>query len=160
MESRLINSKSIYAIRKNAEAMDISFPSALLIRKRFLQGELVKWKAFANMETDEIPYGTVVEINEELMSISRAEHSHDKPANLPVTEEQIEEARNFPIDKLISFVKGKIACPFHDDKNPSAYHGTRTNRLICPVCNKTWSALDILIKRDGMSFYGALKGSG
>ena len=42
------------------------------------------------------------------------------------------------------------------DKNPSAYHGTKTNRLVCPVCNKTWSALDILMQRDGINFKDAV----
>jgi len=80
--------------------------------------------------------------------------SKEKPV---ITDEDIEAARAYPIDQLIEFNRGKIACPFHEDKNPSAYHGTRSNRLVCPVCAKTWSALDVLMLRDGYGFIDAVK---
>lgn len=74
-----------------------------------------------------------------------------------ISDDDVANARNYPIDQLIEFNRGKVACPFHEDKNPSAYHGTKTNRLVCPVCNETWSALDILVKRDGINFVEAVK---
>ena len=73
-----------------------------------------------------------------------------------INDDMIAQARDYPIEQLIDFNRGKIACPFHADKNPSAYHGTKTNRLVCPVCNKTWSALDILMQRDGINFKDAV----
>lgn len=80
---------------------------------------------------------------------------NDKQA---ITDDDIAMARAYPIDKLIDFGRGgKVTCPFHEDRNPSAYHGTRANRLVCPVCNETWSAIDVLIKRDGMNFVDAVK---
>jgi len=73
-----------------------------------------------------------------------------------ITDEMIEQARNYPIEKLVEFTRGKARAFCHEDKNPSAYHATRVNRLNCPVCDKSFDPIGILTERDGMSFKEAL----
>lgn len=81
----------------------------------------------------------------------------NKPPKDDITDEEIVEARQVSIEMLVEFDRSrKTRCPFHDDKSPSAYMG-RNNRLICPVCNKMWSTIDILVDRDGMTFKQAVK---
>lgn len=62
-----------------------------------------------------------------------------------VTPEMIEQARKFPMELVIEFIRGKVRCisPDHDDKHPSAYYASRTNRLICPVCDKSWDTIAV-----------------
>jgi hypothetical protein len=44
---------------------------------------------------------------------------------------------------------GKVHCPFHDDKNPSA--SIKDDRLHCFVCNESWDILDISGKLNSYS---------
>ena len=74
-----------------------------------------------------------------------------------LTDADIEAARSVPITRVVEFGRGKSKCFNHADKNPSMYHGTRSNRAVCPVCGKSWSAIDVLIDRDGMTFIEAVR---
>jgi len=74
-----------------------------------------------------------------------------------LSEDQIEQARQYPIEKLIDFNRGKAIAFCHDDKNPSLYHARRTNRANCPVCDRSFNPVDVLMIRDGMSFASAVR---
>ena len=74
-----------------------------------------------------------------------------------ITDEMIEQARSYPIDKLIEFIRGKAKAFCHEDKNPSAYFATRKNRLNCPVCDRSFSPIDVLIHRDGYVWKDAVQ---
>lgn len=74
-----------------------------------------------------------------------------------LSEEMIEAARRFPVDRLVEFTRGKATAWCHEDRNPSLYHGTRRNVAVCPVCNRTFNPIDILMDRDGLSFAEAVK---
>jgi DNA primase len=75
-----------------------------------------------------------------------------------ITDEMIISARSYPVDRLIDFGRSKKAKAFcHEDKNPSMYHGTKINKAMCPVCNKAFDSIAILMKRDMMSFKDAVK---
>ncbi len=78
-------------------------------------------------------------IKKELAIIDRLIFEHKNQ----ITDEMIERARTTPIETIIEFVKGKTRCisPDHADNHPSAYYGKRTNRLMCPVCQKSWDAI-------------------
>lgn len=74
-----------------------------------------------------------------------------------ITDEMIARAKSFPVDKLIDFTRGKCHAFCHEDKNPSMFHGTRLNLAVCPVCDKKFDPIAILMQRDGMSFIAAVK---
>lgn len=73
-----------------------------------------------------------------------------------LTDEMIERARDYPVSQLIDFKHGKAIAFCHEDKNPSMFHGTRTNTAQCPVCAKSFDSIEILRERDGMSFKEAV----
>jgi hypothetical protein len=74
-----------------------------------------------------------------------------------ISEDDILAAREVPVETLVEFVRGKATAWCHDDRNPSAFHGTNNNLVVCPVCDKKFGPIDILIHRDGMSFIDAVK---
>jgi hypothetical protein len=73
-----------------------------------------------------------------------------------ITDEMIQAARDYPIHHLIDFNRGKAIAFCHEDRNPSMYHQTRLNRACCPVCDKSFDSIEVLIKRDGMTFKSAV----
>ena len=72
-------------------------------------------------------------------------------------EELRAQAMRVPITKVIEFINNKTTCPYHDDKSPSMYHAHRQNIAYCPVCGRGWNAIQILIDRDGMKYWEAVK---
>jgi hypothetical protein len=150
---------SPYAIKKICGEMDFSYKSAVKHRLMYLCQRLWYWgrwfeydKAWEKLD---MPYSTVpdiiVEMRRLIASLERKEKKGD------ITEDQVEYARNYPIDKLLEFKHGKTICPFHEDTKPSMFHATRTNHANCPVCNKSWDAIEILIQRDNLNFIKAVE---
>jgi len=74
-----------------------------------------------------------------------------------ITDDMIEQARGYPVENLFELVRGKVQCFKHQDRHPSMYHGSRTNKMVCPVCNETWDAIAVLMERDGYLFRDAVK---
>jgi hypothetical protein len=75
-----------------------------------------------------------------------------------VTDEMIEQANNHPVENLVKISKGKATAWCHDDKRPSLYKGTKgANAFFCPVCNKGFGPIQILMSRDGYSFVDAVR---
>lgn len=80
------------------------------------------------------------------------------PSSGSITDEMVERAREFSVCDLIpEFPRGRAVAWCHDDHNPSLYYGSRKQVAICPVCNKTFDAIDILMGRDGLSFTEAVR---
>jgi hypothetical protein len=75
---------------------------------------------------------------------------------LRLTEDQIRVAKFHPIENLIEFRNGKAIAWCHNDKNPSLTLWRQGNRAKCWVCDKAWSPIDVLMKRDGMGFVEAV----
>lgn len=74
-----------------------------------------------------------------------------------ITDAMIEHAREYPVDKVIEFNRGKAACFNHEDKHPSLTHNKKHNRAHCFVCGKGWDAIAVLQDRDGLSFPEAVR---
>jgi len=72
-----------------------------------------------------------------------------------ITDEMIDKAKLYPIEKLIEVNKGFALCPFHDDKNPSFY--VKNGYGYCFSCNKNASPIDICMEVKGYSFKDAVK---
>ena len=80
----------------------------------------------------------------------------NKPSNR-ITDADIERARDYPVNQLIEFTRGKAIAFCHEDRNPSMFYGSRTNTAQCPVCGKSFDAIAVLMDRDGYSFVDAVK---
>ena len=74
-----------------------------------------------------------------------------------ITDAMIEQAREYPIDNLIEFDKGRATCFNHEDRRPSMTHNKKHNRAHCFVCGKSWDGIAVLQDRDGMRFAEAVK---
>lgn len=74
-----------------------------------------------------------------------------------VSEDLIQKARDYPIEGLVDVGRnGKIRCPFHDDKTPSA--SIKNNKLRCfGACGRSWNPIDFIMERDGLTFLEAVK---
>lgn len=83
--------------------------------------------------------------------------TRNKPAANEITDDMIERARLYPVELLVEFKRGKARAWCHDDRNPSAFHGTRTNTVQCPVCARGFGPIDVLMDRDGCSFAEAVR---
>lgn len=164
---------SIHQTRKAAEEMSIPFKQAAWCRIRFLRAEVkrlsadVVWFCDYADSADQVNAGVAVHFawqafNElikaakELRQLSLAVNGHQLPKGR-ITDEQIEAAKAVPVDTLVEFVRGRALAWCHPDRNPSLYHGTRKNVAVCPVCDLKFGPIDILVKRDGMTFIDAVK---
>lgn len=79
----------------------------------------------------------------------------EREARVVITEEMIERARQYPLEKLIEINRQKFTkCFKHDDKTPSAY--CKNNFIHCFVCQKTWDTIAVLVERDGIGFREAV----
>jgi hypothetical protein len=74
-----------------------------------------------------------------------------------ITEDIIAAAKSHPMTSIIEFTRGKAKAFCHEDNNPSMYHATRLNLAICPVCDKRFDTIAVLMERDGMSFQDAVR---
>lgn len=67
-----------------------------------------------------------------------------------LTNEMIERAKQRHIADFVEVVRGKAICPFHDDHHPSM--SVKDNKYFCFVCNEGGDVIDLLVKRDGLTF--------
>jgi hypothetical protein len=80
-----------------------------------------------------------------------------EPKKNDITDEDIESARNYPIENLIAFRNGKSAAWCHTDKQPSLTHWKKANKARCFPCDKTYDPISVLMERDGYNFIDAVK---
>jgi hypothetical protein len=75
-----------------------------------------------------------------------------------VTDEMKEHARWIPIDSVVDFDRNKKALAWcHSDNRPSLYIASRLNLACCPVCDKRFNPIEVLMSRDGYKFYDAVR---
>lgn len=162
---------TVSEIRAKADEFGIPFKSAAWSRCRYLQDRL-RWHAqdlqifddFLNSE-DEWDYPAIllemrikafnaVSAERELQILTKLVNGLEHKGK--ITEEQIEQAKTTPVTNVIEFHRGKATAWCHEDRNPSLYHGTRKNVAVCPVCDKKFNAVDVLMDRDGLTFVEAV----
>lgn len=71
-----------------------------------------------------------------------------------ITPEKIAHARQYPIDRLLKVRHGMAQCPFHRDRHPSM--DVRKNFYHCYSCNQTGDVIDLVMKKDNVSFKQAI----
>lgn len=154
------NKKSIKDLKAQAEKEQKPFKTVLVERIVFLIEMMHEFNNWIECKTNEIPGMSLDDIHKELHRIQNAVKyiDHPPPAN-EITEEMVQDAKQVPVTSLVDFTRGVTKClnPEHEDKNPSAYYASRTNKLICPVCNKTWDAIDVKMTTDNLTFLEAVR---
>lgn len=80
-----------------------------------------------------------------------------KPKGNEITDEMIQAAKQYPIEQLFEFRMGKTLSFCHTDKVPSLSWHEKANRVTCFPCAKSFNPIDVLIQRDGMNFYDAVR---
>lgn len=77
--------------------------------------------------------------------------------NGKITEQMIQQARDYPFENLVEVNKNNFAlCPFHDDHTPSLY--TKGNYGYCfGACGWSGDTIKFVMKRDNISFVEAVK---
>ena len=152
---------------KEAEEMGVTTQYAVNCRRRFLTEELERidlelaWYEDYEGAPDSEYFALtqVSQLGEDKARI-HAELRRLKKVTLPqtgITDEDIDRARESNITSVIEFTKGKAIAFCHEDRNPSMYHATRLNLAICPVCDKKFDAIGVLMQRDGYSFQSAVR---
>ena len=128
--------------------------------------ELVDAAAEAETEDEASIYLVWVgDLGREMEQIRRdirtAEEMIHPPKNQPkdrITDEDIARAKEYPVNQVVEFDRqGRALAWCHDDHKPSLYYGARKNVAVCPVCGKTFNAVDVLMARDDLSFIEAVK---
>jgi len=72
-----------------------------------------------------------------------------------ISDIDIENARNYSLDKLLDIKKNFALCINHQDTKPSMY--CKKNFAHCFVCGWTGSAIDVVMKLEGLDFVAAVK---
>jgi DNA primase len=91
--------------------------------------------------------------------ITRLYASLKQRPDTSITDDMISQAKAVRIDSILEFRRGKCHCiaPDHQDKNPSAYYGSRANVLVCPVCDRKWDAIAVQMHFTGQTFKQAVR---
>jgi len=131
--------------------MGVSRLAAARMRSRFL---LESIEVYEQMEDKDVADIWILECLDEIISLNKKiVITHTPPDSITDTDIQI--AKEYPIEEVIEFYRGKALAFCHEDKTPSLVK--RKNRAICYPCNKSFNAIDVLIYRDGYSFVEAVK---
>lgn len=145
-----------FHVKKSAEDFGISIRDAVKMRVRYLLQIIDQWPDYLD-NGGEVPTISLIDAIEEIFELRRyAQMSNKAQTPGAITDEMIERARDYPVDNLVEFVRGKAKAWCHEDRNPSLFHGTRNNIVVCPVCDKKFGSIDVLVDRDGMTFRDAV----
>lgn len=75
-----------------------------------------------------------------------------------ITDEMIEQARNYPFEDLIEInKKGFAICPYHEEDTPSFSIDKVGNYGHCFGCDKTVDAIQYIMDREKLQFMDAIK---
>ncbi len=75
--------------------------------------------------------------------------------NTKITDDDITTAKEYPIENIIEFKKGKALCPFHDDHNPSM--SVKNNRYRCWSCGAKGDSINLVMELQKLEFREAVK---
>lgn len=71
--------------------------------------------------------------------------------------DRVSQAKGYPIQQLLPFVRNKACCPFHKEKTPSLHYYSSTNSCYCfGGCGRAYDSIDIYRKIHGCSFNEAV----
>ena len=145
-------------LKKVADEFGLIMQSVIKIRLRYLQLLLVDWISYIDEETNSIPALTFTKIIDEMIIFRNYTEMTKKSISIEsITNDMIQQAREYPIEKMIEFVNGRAIAFCHTDKTPSLVLDRKRNRAHCFPCGKDFNAVDVKIERDGYKFIDAVK---
>lgn len=160
---------TIHRILAKAREMEAPRSYAISCRQAFLMKESLRLHDLMEDVAGTMPEpvldfviwaGTMMDIKRDMEGVKKEldeiKRLKERTGN-EITDEMIERARMFPVGLLVEFRRGKTTAWCHDDRNPSAFHGTRKNVVVCPVCDKKFGPIDVLMTRDGLPFAEAVR---
>lgn len=137
-------------------------------RKREIEAELVEFYQFydAEVKADNPPLVRMMafrlrkieDLEKELGRISWSLQALDGKTRKGngITDEMIQQAREYPFEKLIEIGRGgMVRCPFHQDKSPSMY--IRRGFAYCFGCGRSWNPIDWVMEKEGVDFIEAVR---
>lgn len=135
-------------ILKLVRDMDKDFPEheRAEMRRRYLLGKIQEIKPKYLETQDPI-------LREELKSLLFEAKIYTGEVE-GFTMQDIGNARNFPITRLIKNRGMMALCPFHNEKTPSL--NLKGNFYYCHGCGATGDVIDFLMKKDGLTFRQAI----
>lgn len=74
-----------------------------------------------------------------------------------IDSEMVAVAKAVPVDTLLEFHQGYALCLWHEEEKPSLHHHAASNRVKCFSCGFGGSAVDIIMKKEGLDFPSAVK---
>jgi len=74
-----------------------------------------------------------------------------------ISDAQIQEAKAYPIDRIIDFQNGKAIAWCHNDSKPSLTHWKQKNMASCFVCNERFDTIDAVMELQGLTFPEAVR---
>ena len=142
-----------------AADFNISPDSVIKMRTRYLQSLLAQWVAYIDEKINEIPESDVMAIINELNSYKRYSDNKKTGYKPDITEDMIQQARDYPIEALFDFSRGsRIPCPFHNSKGPDLSLHAKSNTVRCfGSCGKSWNSISAAMELDGVTFKQAVK---
>lgn len=140
---------------QQAELFGIDIIEALRIRYRYLLGQIEH--QLTHDDTSPYYFHVTDTVKALQKLVAYAQRRKSKPDGNDITPAMIELASDYPIEAVVEFKNGHAHAICHEDKRPSAFHGTRTNRMVCPVCDTKYNAIQVLMIRDGLNFPDAVR---
>ena len=133
--------------------MGVSRAAAAIMRCRYL----FAWIDCCLAEGSELALCWAREALEEIEYLQ--EHMHDRPRHISsLTPEQIDRARQHPIEHLIPFNRqGRATAWCHEDAHPSLTWYRKKNRVRCFACDLTFGPIDVRMYRDHLPFAEAVR---
>ena len=159
-------------IKQMAEKMEVDEEWAMEARIRHLMHLIGKETSYQGSLKESLSAGqndmTTSFLNQSISTSNKIAEKHYKeidrlkalPSNDPnqINDDDIEAARNYPVDQIIEFRNGRCNAFCHDGKSENSMsHFKKGNKAHCFVCDKSFSALDVLMERDAMGFIDAVK---
>lgn len=75
-----------------------------------------------------------------------------------ITDEMKQRALDYPVTSLIDFKDNKRAIAWcHNDNSPSLVYFAKNNKIWCPVCNKAYNSIDLLMHLEGCGYFDAIR---
>lgn len=141
-----------------ANVMGIDKKEAFRCRWRYLKDDLDTLEASPSHPITDL---WIQKIKDEMADIEKRAVMK-KPRELvenpnKITDEMVYQAKKVPVTSLVDFKHGKALAWCHEDKRPSLYYGSRLNLAVCPVCDKKFDSIGVLMHRDGYSFKEAVR---
>jgi hypothetical protein len=143
------NTTTRHKVLKLAKDFDLLPSTVINLRVRFALQAAETW--------EELEPEIAARWYEEIINMKQIESKLNQKHTNGITDEQIAIAKEYPIDRLIEFTRGKATAWCHDDKTPSLHHHRQANRAHCFPCGKSYNPIDVLMQRDNMSFIDAVR---